>query len=241
MIDGFPLLALVLAPPFLLVGAAMVGRKTALPALAFLLGLSSAMALQETFSADFAAFINTNTAQYVALWVALVVTRSMRSMSIDASAHRLLRLTWSKLAMLAHRQRSIDLIDLAAQLVDRLGLVTPKLATAGGGEGGEAEDALADVRIAMNLAMLQQSRADLSASQSAAVERVLTQVGRHFAERAAGGASLPGDELLAVVNDGLGHIVSIKDAGKRSGVTALVGLRRNLFPNAPPFHAEALS
>ncbi len=219
----------------------MVERRTALPALAFLLGLSNAMALQETFSADFAVFVNTNTAVYVGLWVALVVTRSMRSMSVDVSARRLLTMTWSKLALLAQRQRSIDLIDLAAQLVDRLGLVTPKLATASGEDGGEAIDALADVRIAMNLAMLQQSRADFSPSQSAVIERVLTHVGQHFANRAAGRASEPSADLLAVVNEGLSHIVPIKDEGRRGGVTALVGLRRNLFPDATPFQAEALS
>lgn len=236
-IDGFVLLSLVLAPVFMLAGAAMVGRRTGLPALAFVLGLSSALALQETFNTNFADFININTAQYVALWVSLVITRSLRSMSVDAAAHRLLVLSWTKLAALAQRERTVDLLDLAAQLVDRLGLVTSKLAASGSRAGIDAEDALTDVRIAMNLAMLQQSRADFTPVQSEAVTKMLAFVGQYFADLAAGRASRPGDHLLAAINDSLAEVVVIPDGQKRGSVTALVGLRRNLFPDALAFHA----
>ena len=239
MIDGFPMLALVLAPILLLVGSGMTGPKTALPSLSFLLGFSNALALTETFSADFASFVNVNTAQYVALWVALLITRTMRSMSVDAAARRLLKLSWSKLAVLAQQDRSVDLHDLAAQLVDRLGLITPKLALAAKGGGLEVEDVLSDVRIAMNLAMLQQNRGALSPRQSASLDKVMTQVGTHFSERAQGRAAHPGAALLTALNDCLEQIATIRQAERRVGVTALVGLRSNLFPDAEPFQARA--
>ena len=237
-IDGFVLLGMVLAPIFMIAGAAMVGRRTGLPALAFLLGLSSALALQETFNTDFADFVNTNAAQYVALWISLLITRSLRSMSVDAAVHRLLVLSWTKLAALAQHERNIDLLDLAAQLIDRLGLVTSKLIASGGSKGIDAEDALTDVRIAMNLATLQQNRADFTPSQSRAVTTMMASVGQHFADLAAGRATAPAPELLTHINHSLDQLVSITDPLKRGNVTALVGLRRNLFPDALAFRAE---
>jgi uncharacterized membrane protein YccC len=231
-IDGFPMLALALAPAFLPVGALMVDRRTALPALAFLLGLSSAMALQETFSADFAFYANSNSATYVALWVALLVTRLIRSLNNDAAVRRLMRHIWTALAALAARERGVDLVDLASRMVDRLGLVTPKLAESHAGDG---VDALRAVRIAMNLGMLQGRKGDFSPQQSVQLSAMLGAVGRYFSERAAGRRDQPGQELLQAVDHSLSDVAGIEDPERRGGVLALVGLRRNLFPAAPPF------
>ena len=226
-VDGFPMLALLLAPPFLVFGAGMLDRRTALPALSILIGIGNSMALQESYSADFATFFNTNTAQYVGLWVALVMTRSLRSMSVDVAARRLLVQTWTTLAGLAHGGRHTDLVDLASQLVDRLGLLTPKLAQS----GVEGVNALADLRVAMNLSMLQQHRSDFSPLQWAAIEPVLTETGRHFAQRAADHTVRPSDDLLTTVNAALSRTLPLD---QRGAVSALVGLRRNLFPHAAP-------
>ena len=239
-IDGFPMLALVLAPTLLLSGAAMTDRRTAGPATFFTLALVAALALQENFSANFAAFVNTNAAQFVAFVVVVLVTRGMRSMSVDVAARRLLVRNWSSLASLAQREHDPDMIELASQLVDRLGLVTPKLAAADMTDQTDAVDALTDLRIAMNIAVLQRQRASFTPALAAAASGVLRQVGGYFADRATGRVTRPSDDLLRALDGLLDRIARAAQPGKRGGVTALVGLRRNLFPNAAPFTPQTV-
>jgi len=236
-IDGFPMLALVLAPTLIGIGALMIDRRTALPALAFLVNFSSALALQETFSADFALFVNSNTAIYVALFVALLLTRGMRSLSTDAAARRLMAQIWRALSTLAGRERAVDLVDLAAHMVDRLGLVTPKLAASSPADAGV--DALRAVRIAMNLGDLQAHKGDYSPQQTAELSAMLDAVGRHFADHAARRGGKPDPELLRAVDRTLAGLAGVTEPERRRGIAALVGLRRNLFPAAPPFAMES--
>jgi len=232
-IDGFPMLALVLAPVFIPATAFMLDRRTALPALAFMIGLASALALQETFSADFAAFANSNTAQYVALFVALLITRTMRSLSTEAAVRRLLRHMWKSFAALAHRDRPVDLVDLAARLVDQLGLVTPRLAAAGSKD--DSLDALRDVRVAINLGMLQTYKPDVGPEQVAKLSAMLAGIGQYFADRAAGRAKRPDQSLLRTLDDNLAELAPVLPPDHRGSIAALVGLRRGLFPEAAPF------
>jgi hypothetical protein len=93
----------------------------------------------------------------------------------------------------------------------------------------------------MNLAMLQSDRAHLAPPQTEAVEKLLRDVGLHFADLGAGGSRQPGDALLADLDHTIAELVVGPEAGARPGVTALVGLRRNLFAGAPPFRPLAES
>jgi uncharacterized membrane protein YccC len=104
-IDGFPLLLAVMAPPLLFLGLYIPNPKTMGAALAVIMGFANALALQESFSADFASFLNGNLGQFVGLLAAIMVTAGLRSMGADASARRLLGRTWTGLARLARARR----------------------------------------------------------------------------------------------------------------------------------------
>lgn len=243
-LDGLPLLLLFLAPTFLVGGYFMLDRKTALPSLAFILGFSSALAFQETYSADFAAFVNSNTAIYVALFVAILVTRTVRSISVDSAARRLLVRTWRQLAALAASQQISDPTELAAEMVDRIGLLAPKLAVGAQSSSVSGADILTDLRIGMNIAMIQHYRAVTAPEESAGLNDLLQRIGSHFSVLAAGGAS----PSAAAALPALDHCLSLAmdnrttpEPSRREGLAALVGLRRNLFPEAPAFAHEALS
>jgi uncharacterized membrane protein YccC len=242
-IDGLPLLLLFLAPFYLLCGAYMLDRRTALPSLALILGFSSALAFQETFSADFAAFINSNTAIYVSLFVAILVTRAVRSISVDNAARRLLVRTWKRLAALAAGQTISDPSELAAEMIDRIGLLTPKLAAGAQQSSVRGADILTDLRIGMNIAQIQEYRATTPPEETAHLADLLRRVGTHFSALAAGRGSPPATLCLSVLDSCLHLAVSGGEAteSRRSGIAALVGLRRNLFPEAPAFAHEALS
>lgn len=232
-IDGFPLLVAVLAPSLLFLGLYIPNPKTMGGALGMTIGLGNALALQETFSADFASFLNGNLGQFVGLLIAIMVTAGMRSMAVDTSARRLLGRTWKGLARLARSRTAPDPAAFAAVLVDRLGLLTPKLAEMGERRDLVGVDALRDLRIGMNLVAIQTVRPDLSRGGQATLDAVLDGVGAHYAALAAGRTVAPGPDLLARLDQALRDVADAASRSAAEGVTGLVGLRRNLFPDAP--------
>ena len=237
-IDGFPLLMAVLAPPLLFIGLYIPDPRRMGAALAVLIGFCNALALQETFSADFASFLNGNLGQFVGLLFAIVVTAALRSMGADASARRLLARTWRGLARLARARQAPEPAAFAAILVDRLGMLTPKLAEAGPQRDFVGVDALRDLRIGMNLVAVQAARPDLSPEGQTCVDAALDGVGEHFASLAAGRRHDPSAELLNRIDAALRGLSIAPAASAVNGVSGLVGLRRNLFPEAPAFVPE---
>jgi hypothetical protein len=81
----------------------------------------------------------------------------MRSISVETSARRLLRHNWRDLAHHARAGASAEPTALAGRLLDRLTLLTPKLAAVS--QSGELRgvDVLHDLRIGMNLVTLQKA------------------------------------------------------------------------------------
>jgi len=237
-IDGFPMLLLVMAPPLLALGLYIPNPATMGSALAVLLGFCNALALQETFSADFAGFLNVNLGQFVGVLFAIMVTAGLRSMSADVSARRLLVRTWRGLSRLSRARQAPEPAAFAAILVDRLGILTPKLAQAGQSHDFVGVDALRDLRIGMNLVAVQTARPDLSPESKAQLDAALDGVGDHFAGLAAGKARAPDQDLLVRIDAALRGLSVAPAASAVQGVAGLVGLRRNLFPQAPTFVPE---
>ncbi|MBO9557553.1 MAG: FUSC family protein [Caulobacter sp.] len=229
-IDGFPLLLTVMAPPLLFLGLYIPNPKTMGAALAVIMGFANALALQESFSADFAGFLNGNLGQFVGLLAAIMVTAGLRSMGTDASAKRLLGRTWTGLARLARAKVAPEPTAFAGVLVDRLGLLTPKLAETGSRGDLVGVDALRDLRVGMNLVAVQAARPELD---RASLDAALDGVGERFAALAAGRTPPPDADLLDRLDSALGDIADATSEAAVQGVTGLVGLRRNLFPDAP--------
>jgi len=237
-IDGFPMLAAAMAPPLVFLGLYIPDPRRMGAALAVLMGFCNALALQETFSADFAGFLNGNLGQFVGLLLAIIVTASLRSMGVDASARRLLARTWRNLARLARSRQAPEPAAFAAVLVDRLGMLTPKLAEVGQAHDFVGVDALRDLRVAMNLVAVQLARPDLSPEGKDRLDAALDGVGEHFTALAAGERRAPRPDLLARVDAALRGLADSSAASAVQGVAGLVGLRRNLFPEAPAFVLE---
>jgi len=121
-------------------------------------------------------------------------------------------------------------------MLDRIGLLAPRIAQAGGTvEGVAANDALRDLRMGADIAVLQRVRGQLPLATSAAL---LGGISGFFRQRAEGRMNPRPPGLLPQIDEALGAMLDARDAASsaaaRSAVTALVGLRRNLFPDAPP-------
>ncbi len=240
-LQDFPGLVLVLAPALLPLGAA-IARPDWYPwAMPLTLGIGNGLALQETFQPDLASFLNSDVAQMIGLAVAIIATRLFRSVGAEWSARRILRAAWRELADLARSQGQVDRTQFVGRMLDRLGLLTVRLALASPDDRIHAFDALADMRAGLNIRELNAVRAQLGSEAASAVGQVLEELDRHFRRRAPEDPAPPPRELLPAVDAAIGASAQEEDrnpAARRS-VIALVGLRRNLFPAVDAFPAAA--
>jgi hypothetical protein len=124
-------------------------------------------------------------------------------------------------------------------MVDRIALLTPRLAQAGPQQDLQAADALTDLRIGLNMTQLLAVRAELGRSQ-AALWALLEHLARHFAARPAIDAQQDA-HLLASLDNALRSVSAAGDAdARRAALAALAGIRRDLFPRAAAYQPSPL-
>jgi len=235
-VQDFGMLVAICAPLFLLLGLYLPRPTHFMPAMAMIFGVAGTLAMHDTASADLVSFINSMIGQIVGVLVAARVTRLVRSVGADWSARRIQRATWRELGeMAASSQPQHAQGDAyAVRMLDRIGLLAPRIAQAGGSvEGVAADDALRDLRMGADIAVLQRVRAQLPLATSAAL---LGGISRFFRQRGEGRMTPRPQGLLPQIDDALNAVLAARDtsSASRAAVTALVGLRRNLFPDAPP-------
>jgi uncharacterized membrane protein YccC len=231
------MLALVCAPTFLLVGVWIARPATFGRAMPWLFGLCGTLALLDTNNVDIVSFTNGTLAQVLGLVAAAVTTGVLRRVGAGWTARRLLRAGWGELARLGSGERVTSLAEFSARMVDRVGLLTPRLALAGSQQDLQAADALRDLRIGLNMTLLQGVRKQLGRSD-AALGPLMTQLSTHFALR-------PGVDrecearLLGTLDNALRAICAgTRDSFQTEALAALTGMRRDLFPQAAPYEME---
>ncbi|QOF81772.1 FUSC family protein [Variovorax sp. 38R] len=242
-VQDFGMLVAICAPLFLLLGLYLPRPTHFMAAMALVFGVSGTLAMHDTASADLVSFINSMIGQVVGVVVAARVTRLVRSVGADWSARRIQRATWRELGdMAASTQPQYAQSDAyAVRMLDRIGLLAPRIAQAGGTvEGVAANDALRDLRMGADIAVLQRVRAQLPMATSAAL---LGGIARFFRQRGEGRMAPRPAALLPQIDEALAAVLAARDTStaSRAAVTALVGLRRNLFPDAPPSLAAVSS
>jgi uncharacterized membrane protein YccC len=237
-VQDFGMLVVICAPLFLLLGLYLPRPTHFMPAMALIFGVAGTLALHDTASSDLVSFLNSMIGQIVGVVVAARVTRLVRSVGADWSARRIQRATWRELGdMAASSQPQYAQGDAyAVRMLDRIGLLAPRIAQAGGTvEGVAANDALRDLRMGADIAVLQRVRAQLPLATSAAL---LGGISRFFRQRSEGRMNPRPPGLLPQIDEALNAMLEARDTAasstSRAAVTALVGLRRNLFPDAPP-------
>jgi hypothetical protein len=134
-----------------------------------------------------------------------------------------------------------SLAEFSARMVDRVGLLAPRLALAASQPNPQqdlqAADALRDLRIGLNMTLLQDVRSQLGRGE-AAIKPLMAQLSTYFALR-------PGVDqdcetrLLGTLDNALRAICAgARDAFQTEALAALTGMRRDLFPQAAPYEKE---
>jgi uncharacterized membrane protein YccC len=189
-------------------------------------------------SVDIPSFLNSNVAEVIGITVAVLVTRLLRSVGADWSARRIRRATWRELgALSAASHEPADEDAYAIRMLDRISLLAPRLAGSQADERDDVADgALRDLRVGTDIIALQRLRRVAGAGSAQFAARLLTDVSRLFRERAKSEDARGSPRLLAQIDDALGAVLDTREPSsadeRRVAITALVGLRRNLFPDA---------
>ncbi|MBT0669152.1 FUSC family protein [Novosphingobium profundi] len=238
-VDGFIPLALLLLPVLLAAGWIIPHPRFGVIGVAFMLGFANALALQESFHANLARFINANSGQVLGVLIAAIVTAGMRTAGVDRVIARLRVSLHKDLVALASARSAPNPMAALGRTTDRLALISERL--------GDATDAAAaslrEVRIAANIVAIQQLRAGAERKLALALSRVLRDVARTYRSN----REDPPERLLARIDVALRLMLAApepaRDRSDRSGegLGALVALRCNLFPKAPDFRPDPRS
>lgn len=236
MVHDFEMLALVLGAFFVPVSllAVLPGTQPLGTALGFI--TATLLSVQSVYTADFVTYADGSLAILLGLAGAAVMMALVRSIGAELGARRLLRAGWRDLAAIPRYRTRHDRQKLIALLLDRLGLLVPRLAAVGAGNDLTAVDVLADLRIGINMVEMQRDRDAMPPAVRTAVDDVLFGTASKFAAQAEEGRVLPAaPALLREIDRALDGAVAMPGAHGRDLLLQLVGIRRGLFAQAAPY------
>jgi uncharacterized membrane protein YccC len=239
-VTDFVTLMAVLAPPMLLGGMFLARPKTMLIMLGTILGGLGTVGLNDRYGGGFDTFLNAGIAQLVGTFFAVITVGLFQTIGADSSARRLIRAGWRELAQRSTAPGAPDAAGWIARMLDRIGLLAPRLALQGEDPGKPLLDALVDLRIGVSVGELRQLRLGGTTQDARAITPVLEGIGAHYRALRPDRPVPPEPALLADVDKALATMAH-RDAPdhRRAGILALTSLRRNLFPTAPAYGLAA--
>jgi uncharacterized membrane protein YccC len=231
----FEMLVLAFSPVFLVLGAMASMPATARVGGPIAFIAATQLALSSSYSADFPTYVNGSAAAIVGLGATAIIISIFRSVSAGWTAWRLLRRNRMEVANIAANRSPAALDVFAALMLDRLSLVVPRLALSAEGADGAAASALADVRVGVNIIGLQRDAVHLPEQLRGAIRTMLDGIATHYRRRNLDQAD---PALLGIIDGVIATAVRDPATMSRELLLQLSGIRRGLFPNAPPYGGE---
>jgi uncharacterized membrane protein YccC len=233
-IGGFELLCAALAFTLIPAGLLMAIPAYAPIGLALAVGFCVEMGLQTSYTADLAVILNSNSALVLGGVAGLVVMRLMRVIGTQASARRLMRATYRDLADLADGRARPTRDEWASRMLDRVALLLYRQPRFEPRPQHEFADALEDLRLGVNIIETKSIAAGMSEAAQEALAAMFVGLSRHFRRLARGRVGPLGDDLLKKIDISINQVAACT-AATHLCVAAIVGLRRTLYPDAPPY------
>lgn len=230
-------LLMALAPAFLVFGLLVARPATFLIGMLLAANTASIMALQETYNADFAGFVNSSIAFLVGTVIATVTILLARSVGAEWSVRRLMRQSWRAVALAAEQRGNRDRAAFAGLMINRMGLLAPRLAALPD-TGLYTADGMRELRVGLNIVDLRRARHGLPPHALRTMDAMLDELAKDF--RAYDGGEMP-PELLAQIDRALAEVMAdARDDVRGDALVGLVGIRRGLFPGASPYQPDAV-
>ena len=233
-LDGFPLLGLSLLPVLLPLGIAANLPRTTLRSLGMLAGFSAGLALQPSFNSDLATLLNLYFAVALGAITALAVIGLIRVIPAERSVARILRAGWQELADTAGHFGAAEGRHLRSRMVDRAGLLVPRLQQVQGPPPARAGDLLRDAALADALVELAKLRTDPRSALRPEIDATLQALAAHFSQLAEEGSAAASPQLVDRLDTAAATMLGLEtQAERRAGITALATVRRALLPDLP--------
>ena len=231
-IDGFPTLALVLAPVFIGLSFMQTVEKLAGAAMVLAISFAGGLALQETFQANFAVFVNTNLAEIAGLLLAIIIILVFRTIDPRWNALRISRATWRALARMADSDPATA-HTRPAQMLDRVGQVALRLQdTEQTPDLRSRIDVMRDLRVGVNLATIVNAEKTLGSVLVPRLRAIRRLVGASYRVRARGGNVGSYSALENAIDVGISELeIRPRTEGSSTALAGLVSLRIDLVPN----------
>ncbi|MFT3978716.1 MAG: FUSC family protein, partial [Sphingomonas bacterium] len=234
----FVTVAAMLAPTLLLLGYALTVPSASLITLGTVMGFINIAGLNAHYAADFAAFANGALAQIIGTGFAVVTVGLFQVVGAEHSAARIITAGWRDLAQRSNRRQRPKVNSWVSRMLDRIGLLAPRLAAMGGDPGRPMLDALQDLRVGVTVGNLRDLRLDAGPAAEEWITPVLQGVGRYYAARRLDRPPPDDPALLEGIDKAMQAFSRDEDDDtRRRAMLALTGLRRNLFPAAAPYGA----
>ncbi len=238
-VTDFVMLAAVLAPSLLLVGSALARPALGLPALGSIVGFLNTVGLGATYSDDFSGFINGAIGLVAGIVFSGLCVKLFLTAGPGNLVARLVRGGWRDVARRA-RGDAPDTGRWVARMLDRIGLLAPRLAQAEADPGRPLLDSLVDLRIGYVAGDLAALRRTMTPEEEEPVTITLTEIARYFGRNDPKFSDPPPAALLDGIDRSVGAFARDPERERRrAGLLLLTSLRRNLFPAAPPWEAAA--
>lgn len=233
-IDGFPLLVMAFAPYFLLLGVLMTSPQTYGFALAMLVNVVMILNVDTIYSSDFATLLDSGIASLAGFAVAAVVTAFVRSVTVDDSIRRLVMSNWRDISAIARGTVSLPRMVMVRRLLDRQGLILPRLALAPD-HRDTLMRAMPEVSIVASIYDLRRFKGLADRRIVAKLDGVLRNMARHFDNRRHDFSALPDPLIVEEVDDILRDVVAISPSPLRGKLLIpLIALRRALSRTGAP-------
>ncbi len=248
-IDSFPLMALSLFPLIVPIGMFISNPATFLGGLSFGILVASGIGFSPSLHLDFPNFVMGNLIGMAGVLVAIVVTLFIRVVRVDVSIHRILKAGWVELAQHATGRIPNEYVTWASLMLDRLGLLIPRLAMAKNSESLKIDNALKDLPIGFNILELRIAAKGMPEATQNKINAMLKQLEQYFLGMTKTGYEPPKSEIVADIDAIITEILAwrslpyskpntfdSKDV-RLNGLIASTGLRRNLFPHAAGYRS----
>ena len=230
-LDGYMELALALAPFFFISALFMGTPKFGLIPFGIVLLSMTLMSIQSVQRGDFMSFTASAVGLVLGGAIGLAVTSMVRVIGVEASVRQILRTAWRDLAALAEDKGNSSRIAWSSPMIDRIGLLLPRLAGTSGLLRAQAERALEDLRMGVNMIDLRDAGPPSQPKLQTTIENALTRIGEHFRKRLKLPDIAPDSTILQAIDSVIAALLASDPGPLRvQGLTAATGLRMGLFP-----------
>jgi hypothetical protein len=167
---------------------------------------------------------------------ALIGLSLARALPPEHVIRRLMRPGRQEIAALARAAPAPAPAVWTSRMLDRVGLLLPRLSRIGANEESELAEALRDLRLGVCVVELQRLRGSVDADTRQQVDAVLGELAKHFDELSRGIPTAIPTVIVARLDAAMVGILQLSDpTDRRAGISAVMSFRRTLFPQAPGY------